>query len=294
MSGKKMFFGTRGAMRMIPCPRIDMDASKVGWRSSTLYLTGGAGMRDSIGSHAEYGMSWGGTRTGVRPIFDYADGLYDSHAGINLIYFLDPTAMDVNVLPQMWASPFQQAADGLTLFDSQRPQMVDTPSNALDYPMRSVTYLCNGESRSLWVPIPPGYVAWVGVHGVAEGLAGLTVATTFGLNTATPTLLPTLSINSTTRFSNSYAASGAVDGILLSLANNGPTSDDLFTWTGTMVQILKAGVTPDAGGFISGQGHSGCQFDGKPSKMVHQAHGGPYGDGRIDVAAKLVETGSWL
>lgn len=293
--GERMYFGVRGNMRWIKMPRIDMAAPRVGWGSKSQYLNGGAGVRGSVGAHYEYVMSWGGGRDEMRPIFDYANGIYDTQEGVNLIYFLDPTVMDKNVLPALWASPFQQVVDGLTLFPSQKPKLVSTDVNSYDYPARSATYISNGPSRSLWVPIPPGYTAWVGVHGLAEGDAGITVATTYGLTSSTATLLETLPVDTDQRFSASYAASGSVDGILLTLADNGPASTDLFTWSGTIVQLIRTGQSPEIlGSFISGDGHSGCQFDGKPTKMVRQAKGGALGDGRLDVSAQLVETGSWL
>lgn len=289
-----MYFGVRGNMRMVKTPRIDMDVSKTGWGTSSQYLNGGAGVRTSTGAHKEYGMTWAGSRDDVRAITDYADGLYDTDEGVNLIYFLDPAAMDKNVLPQLWASPFQQSVDGLTLFPGQKASIDLTPSNGLGYPARSVSYLANRVPRSLWVPIPAGFTAWVGVHGVADAGAGLTVATTDGANSATPTLLDTLAVTDPTRFSASFAAGSNVDGILLAPANLGPGATERFTWAGTMVQILRNGITPAPGDFISGQGHSGCQFYPKPTLSTVMAHGSGTRDGWVNLSAKLIETGSWI
>lgn len=295
----KMWFGTRGHMQWIKCPRVDMDMSSVGWSTSSQYLVGGAGVRGSTSGHKVYDMSWGAlSREQARAITDYSDGIHDSHEGINLIYFIDPVTIGPhsNVLPQLWASPFQQGVDGLTLFQGQTPAVATTPVNNLGYPSRSVQYTANSIPSSVWVPIPPGYTAWVGAHGEATGGAGLTVATTLGNSSSTPTTLPTLPVTTATRFSNSYTASSLVDGILLSLANLGPASTDTFLWSGTMVQLLKNGSTPVDGGFISGQGHSGCQFSEKPSKSIQfLGHGGQNVDNaHISVAANLIETGSWL
>lgn len=286
----QMWFGTRGYMQWIPCPDVDGSAPTVGWSVSTQHLAGGMSVRSSTAAHKEYSWSWNGvTRDEIRPVLDYAAGVYDSQPGINLVYFQDPIAMDQNVLPALWASPFQTAIDGLSLFVDQSPEIITTPANSLRYPARSVIYTANTPSRSLWVPIPPGYTAWVGVHGSGDGSAGVLVATTNGLASGTPVLQPFLSVTDSTRFSTSFAASSTVDGILLSLSNNGPTSTDSFTWSGTMVQILKNGTTPTAGGFISGQGNSGCQFAEKPGQTAYSA----YYD-IVGVSAELRETGSWL
>src|SRR5690606_23968116 len=140
------------------------------WSTSSQYLNGGAGARGSTSSHKEYDMSWGTlNREKVRMITDYADGIYDTREGVNLIYFIDPTTTGPfsNVLPQLWAAPFQQGVEGLTLFSGQRPDIVQTPVNTFDYPARSIRYKANSTASSLWIPIPPGYTAWVGVHGEA-------------------------------------------------------------------------------------------------------------------------------
>lgn len=295
MAHAKMWFGTRGHMRWVRCPRVDMDLSSVGWSTQSQYLNGGAGGRGSTSSHKMYDMSWGAIpRNEVRNITDYADGIYDTNAGTNLIYFTEPTTMDVNVLPQLWASPFQQGVEGLTLFPGQTPQVVSTPFNTNGYPARSIEYVANAESRSLWVPIPPGFTAWVGVHGSATGGAGMSAATTSGLGTGTAVALTTLPVTSTTRFSHSFDASTNVDGVLLTLNNLGPSSTARFVWSGTMVQILKTGVTPSEGGFVSGQGHSGCIFTEKPSLSVQYLGNASRDDGQMSVAANLLEVGSWL
>lgn len=293
----KMWFGTRTRMQWVDCPRIDMDLSSVGWSTESQYLNGGAGARGSLSSHKVYDMSWSAmNRADVRSITDYADGIYSSQDGVNLIYFVDPTTVGhySNVLPQLWASPFQQGVEGLTLLQNQSPSVVTTPSNTLGYPARSIQYTANSPATSLWVPIPPGYTAWVGVHGSATGGAGLTAATTLGQSSATPVLLPTLSVASSTRFSNSYTSSSSVDGILLSIANLGPGSTDTFTWSGTIVQLLKTGVTPQSGAFVSGQGHSGCQFSEKPSVSIQFLGREASDNAQLSVAANLIETGSWL
>lgn len=293
----EMWFGTRGRMKWVRCPRVDMDLSGVGWSTSSQYLNGGAGGRGSTSSHKVYDMSWSGiNRAQVRSITDYADGIHSPNEGINLVYFIDPTTVGrySNVLPQLWAAPFQQGVEGLTLFQGQSPEVVQTPVNTYDYPARSVQYTANSNPSSVWVPIPPGYTAWVGVHGAATGAAGLTVATTLGQTSATPVTLPTLPVTSATRFSDSYQASASVDGILLSLANLGPGSTDTFIWSGTMVQLLKNGTTPDTGSFISGQGHSGCQFSEKPSVSVQYLGRNAVDGAQMSVAANLIETGSWL
>ena len=56
-----------------------------------------------------------------------------------------------------------------------------------------------------------------------------------------------------------------------------------------MVQILRTGRTPQPGGFISGQGNAGCEFDADPTQTPYNAV-----LDRVGMSAKLIETGPWL
>jgi hypothetical protein len=97
---------------------------------------------------------------------------------------------------------------------------------------------------------------------------------------------PTILTTATTTRVNTEIGSGAT-GIELSLDN---TSGGTFTLAGMIVQVLAEGVTPSTGGFISGQGHSGCRFLGRPARV-------PYDTDRLDLvglSAKLGEVGEWV
>lgn len=279
----RMWFGTRGYMRWVPCPERDSDLQNVGWGSSMQYLNGSAGVLASSGSHGDYTLSWNAiSRAQGRDITDYAAGIYDSVPGKNLIYFHLPNVMDVNVLPPVWASPAQAAADGFTLVPGQKGS-VTLGDGSNGYPPRSVTYTATSSSRTIWIPIPPGYTAHVGAHGTALG-GGVTVTQTAGntdLATSTLAMLPTTG----NRF-NATFSSASCDGIRLALVNTGNSAHSV-TLTGLIVQILPTGTTPEQGGFLSGQGHSGCEFDEKPQVSPR------YID-LVAVSAHLIETGSWL
>lgn len=286
---RMMYFGTRGYMQWVPACATNPDFSQVGWNSQMQYLNGGAGVRSSAGSHKEYTMSWdSASRDALRPIIDYASGVYDSTDGINLIYWLDPMAMDKNLLPMLWSFPAQGVADGLTLTPGQDPTVGSTPYNTLGYPARSATYRTNISSQTVWVPIPPGYTAWVGVHGSKTGSAGVVATPTQGAAQLAPVEPALLSVTSTTRVNTSFDST-TCDGIILALKNTGVNSTDTVTISGMIVQVLPTGSVPATGGFISGQGHSGCQFLEKPSQTPRSA-----ALDKIALSAKLIETGTWL
>lgn len=279
-----MWFGTRLHMQEITDPQIDPDYSSVGWGETTQYLNGGLGVSSSVAAHQEFFLSWGlMSRADVRKITDYSDGVY----GTGLIYWVDPVAADMNVLPQQWASPSIGAYDGVPLAGDVRPTASTNPVLTQGYPGELATYTITTEDtlRSVFVPIPPGHSAWVGVHGASDAQDFVKVTPYTG-STAGAVVHPTILTTATTTRVNTEIAGGAT-GLELSLDN---TTGGTFTLAGMIVQILADGVTPETGGFISGQGHSGCKFIGRPMRVPHTVGGLDL----VQVSAKLGEVGEWV
>ena len=286
-----IWMGPRGNGMWIPAPSISsLDFSPLGYSNQVNYLNGGAGVRTSYASHKEYAMQWTyRSRDALRPIQDIAAGMY----GTGLIYWCDPMAMDKNVLPEHWAWPAQAALDAPILVNASsgtRPSSSATPANTLGYPATSISYPVAGTSQTLHVPIPPGYVAWVGWHGSSNGNGGVIVTPVYGpASTGAATYPTVLSVSSSTRVNTSYSSTAMI-GIDISLGVGSASSPaTTVVLSGLIVQILKIGASPSTGGFISGQGNSGCLFLGKPKQTPYSA---PLD--QMGMAARLVETGGWL
>lgn len=327
MAGNRnmMWFGTRDLMQWIPCPQINSDFSEHGWSAGTTqYLNGGAFTRKSYTTHKEYNLQWPPVkgRDQLIPVTNYSSGLY----GNGPIYFIDPMAMDKNVLPQFWASPMLAQYDAPILLGNKKPSVSPTAANNNGYPVQSARYdYTNTERQTVYIPIPPGYTAWVGAHGQSDGFGGVRV---------TPYLSKTLPASATAIALRPVADDVRVDtpfdgntfvGIQIDLSLDGDApvideggsylypatdlypSEDLVpvgpSWeppdtratyaviAGIMVQILKTGRFPKKGGFVSGQGHSGCSFEAQPMVTSYSAALGD--DGYIGMNAKLVETYGW-
>jgi hypothetical protein len=286
-----IWIGPRGNALWVPAPSVsNIDFSPSGYSNQVNYLNGGAGVRSSWASHREYVMQWTlKSRDSLRPLQDMAAGMY----GTGLIFWSNPMAMDRNVLPECWAWPAQAALDAPILVNGStgvRPTSSATPANTLGYPATSISYPVSGTSQTLHVPIPPGYVAWLGWHGTSNGNGGLIVTPVYSASSVGPATYPAiLPVTSTTRCNTSYSSASMV-GIDISFgvgAVAGPATSVIYS--GIMVQILPIGATPTLGGFISGQGDSGCVFATKPKNT-------PYNQplDQVGAAAKLVEVGSWV
>lgn len=286
---RRIYFGTKERMVAIRAPRIDYDSSRVGWDGGvTQLLNGGAYVRRSTTGHKTYSFSWSGlSRDEIRLISDYAEGVY----GDGAIYFIDPFAMNKNLLPQHWATPRLAYSDALTLTGQDRASMIYNPvqlTNNLNYPQQFATYttatgLPTVTSRPrFYLPIPPDYTAWFGSHGNGEITAAnsLLQVTT---NTGTVTNIPQLTTTTDQRFSNSWDGT-SVSSIEISMTNTTGTA----TPAGMMLQLLPTGTLPTSGGFISGQGHSGTRFASMPTLQNYSAALDMTG-----LTAQLVEDDAW-
>ena len=278
----KMWMGTREVMLEVPCPNVGMPSSKNGWFNTLDYLNGGSSVRRSTAASKRYEMTWNSiTRDEARLILDLADRLY----GTGDIYWLDPFVADKNVLPQMWASPMQGVYDGLPLIGYPRPTAsLGAPQNG--FPVQSaINEVIPGDvSRKIWVPIPAGYSAHIGVYG-ENGTGGKVYATPTinATSYATPQEITLMDTNNTARANLVVSASSGYTGVELSLGGDGT-----ILLTGMMVQVLKDGRTPQPGGFISGQGNSGCQFSAQPEYTPYSA-----AFDNVGLVASFIETGSW-
>ena len=274
---KTMYFGSRERMAWVPCPKIDVDLSKTGWSTSGKYLNGGSYVRRSATGAKSYTFSWNlASAEDIHKVLDYADGVY----GSGPFYFLEPFAQDTNLFPQYWASPRLATLDAPSLIRDKRPTLSPgVPS--LDYPAPSTNYtLADGDTfRQLDIPVPPGYALHVGIHGFSTGTAAVVVGA--GESPAVPMTL----LSKTTTVRTNYIVSGDDAGWAhITLSGVGQLS--LY---GMIAQIRPIGDTVPEGGFISGRGHSGCEFDGFPSVNGYSAALDKQG-----ATALLTEVAAWL
>lgn len=280
---RKMWFGTRDRMKWVECPAVNVSASKTGVFIKTDYLSGGVNVKRSASAYKQYELSWEmRTRSEMRLITDFADQLF----GTGAIYWADPFVMDTNMLPQSFGAPFLGGLDGIILSGkTERPTLVRTDTNNNGYPTQSVIYTVGTETKpTTWVPVPPGYTAWVGAHGVAGSGGTVRVTpTTAGYVLGTPVDLPLLSVIGTTRVNQSFDST-VCDGITVALGGSGT-----LTLSALIVQLLPTGVTPTVGDYISGQGQSGCSFAEQPELNQYSA-----ALDKVGLSVQLVETQQWL
>lgn len=286
-----MWMGTRNYERWVPAAKVNADFSSVGNRDQDQYLNGGAGVRGVKDGHKEYNLTWSSKRReALAPVLDLAKGLYDEGLDNDLIYFVDPTVYDWNILPDMLAAPYKTGVSGVPLTNDTNgypvyPSIDASPRNSYGYPARSATYTVSASTvpaPPLYIPIPPGKTLWLGVHGTAAG-ARLMVTPFNGPAALTPVAATLLPSDTDQRVNMSWSNADGVSGVEIALGATAGT----ITLQGLIGQILDDSIVPFPGDFISGEGNSGCEFANIPTLS-------PYLNGKLwGMAAKLVEVGAW-
>lgn len=280
-----MYLGTREKARWVADPAPGAGYIAAGWSANMSYMNGGAMQRNSSNSHMEYELTWGSlSRDQIAEIEDYGYGLY----GDGLIYWLDPVAMDRNLFNVGWSVAKIAAEDGIPLTGLTRPERQLIGDMSLDYPLYGATYsVTEGDNaRTFYCPLPDGYTAWIGAHGVANSQGLLVQPLLNGVPSGGSIGIGIQSVTTTTRFGGSVDGTSTVNGIDISVDTSASAT---LTFAGLMLQVLPTGVTPATGGFIAGRGNSGCKFDSKLRRVPYSLPGESIG-----LSAKLVEVGDWL
>lgn len=279
---KLMWFGSRSYPQWIPCPAADTDMNSVGWSTKAQYLNGRAFVRRSATSHREYQFSWNLTsKAALQPIYDYAAGVY----GPAPYYFIDPASYDGNILPEWWAAPGMATIDAPILFGTTIPTVIANTNQTQGYPTIGAVYTTSvgPAKQTLYIPIVPGYVFWIGAHTTMTGTSKVTITPYTGTTAGTPVNLTSLSVSTTTRVNASVSSASGYTGVEITLTGTGTA-----TLYGLIAQMLLVGVTPPTGGFIGGQGNSGCDFEETPTRHVYSQ---AVGLDLIGASALLTEIG---
>lgn len=281
---QQFWFGTRGHERWVKAPATSADFSRKGYATQLNFVNGGASVRRSAATHAEYNMSWPVLgRLELRPVLDFASRVYDNDplakylVAENLVYFIDPMEMDLNLAPINWGNPVLACIDAPSLFKDARPAAMATAPNSADYPTFSAKYTFTAATvpRSFYIPIPPGHTLYAGFHGSATGTAGVQVTPVGGASSK----LSALGLGQT-RVSDSFTGVKGVDIQLVGSIGN------TLTLTALILQVIRNDRVPEAGGYISGRGHSGCAFAAEPNVIALSS----VNEGaEVSANAKLVE-----
>lgn len=286
MSG--VYFGNKDKQLWIKAPKTGLKASNSGKVVQNDYLSGRSSVKRSQASKRTYDPSWLGYQnsedgTSIYVLKDFADGLY----GNGPFYFLDPYAINQNVLPPHWAAPmltekdWPSIATGLTATFTQ--EFV-----ANNYPIRymSVDTTNDYESENkLVVIIPQDYALNFGWHGPAAGSStGVRIVPYLrATGNADTAINPTKLTTSSTTRTNTKIKGDTYSHVEIFVAT---TTAATVNITGMIAQILPENSSVTQGGFISGRGTTAIEFSQIPEIEYYSA---AIGDGLIGLSAGWIE-----
>lgn len=284
MADKTMLFGTEQYIQRVQAPATGMGRNLAQWRDVRTFLNGGAALRQSMMGHMEYSMSWGPfSQDEADKLMNFFNGLY----GPGPYYFLDPFAMDKNVLPQYIAAPFVGASDG---FSMANPSVVANPSPVAvnGHPMGAAGYTLSATSYSIFFRglVPAGYKVLVGSFGSVTGTAKMQVGVGFTPSTWVDVPVTT---DPNVRFTGSVTNATGADAFF-ALRWHGGASGGTVTARSLQAIVVPSTATTPTGAFVSGKGSSGIALSSSPQVTGYSA---VIPNANVAVSADFIEIGSW-
>lgn len=278
MAAKTMYFGTQDYATWVPAYDRGPSAPVEGWSASDKFINGGRAVRNSVGGSKMYDLTWALEKADdLRIITDYRSGMF----GTGLIYWLDPMAVRKNILPAHFATPFQQGYD-VPPMRGKKVTLQNTALNSLRRPIKTAVFETSPLAREIYVPIPPNHTAWLGVHGPNTGGTVSVVPATSATGRAPIEYITKIAVGSDLRYNMMYSGN-TYRGLHFGVQSGAH-------YTSANCVILPDGETPAMNGdFISGQGNSGCSFDGDIMQTPYNAN-----LELVGMTANLVEVGAWL
>ena len=289
MAGK-VYFGNKDKQTWIKAPASGLKAGSAGYVSETQLLNGGASIRRSQASHRKFSASWNGSMNSadatenLYTVKDYADGLY----GDGPYYWLDPFAMDQNILPPHWAAPMLAQKDWSDLSAGAIVPTFTAASVAHGYPIKYAEYVTTDGYESalkLTVIIPVDYALNFGWHGPSgSSSSGIRIVPYKRADgTADAALNPARIDAGGTVRTNTKIKGDTYSYVEIFLAT---TTASTVKITGMIAQVLPENSSVASGGFISGRGTTGLEFATFPQIDLYSS---AINDGWIGMSVDWVE-----
>lgn len=263
-----VYFGNLNKQTWIKAPLSGMKASNVGWSSETQLLNGRKHVRRSNGAARQFDASWvGGIKdenlaTSLATIRDFSTGIY----GDGPFYFLDPFAMNVNVMPPHWSMPALADNDWPKLSGEIEPTF-SASTTANNYPYEYAQYVTTAayySDRELVLIIPTGYRLHFGWHGPSgNGTTGIRITPYKRSDgTADTALNPTKITAGGTVRTNAQISGTTYSHVKIALATAAAATVNI---SAMIAQILPEGAVVASGGFVAGVGTTGVEFNQHPT-----------------------------
>lgn len=272
MSGK-VYFGTLEKMQWVKAPATGVNLGREGWIDTQTDLSGGSYAHQSAWGAKRFEFSWGASPSDeVYAITDYRSGVW----GSGLLYYVDPFAMDANVLPDNFSIPWKLKVMSRMGYDASLTP-VDALPTVRNLP-RGYRFFLGQVSPWVTIPIPPGYTLHVAYSATTNALQRRYPNNTTG--TVTATTAAAANWTWTAFNSTSYAH--------IALRWSPTASTDIY---GAIAVLLPTGQSPAVNKpWCLGRGNWGLAFAGEPQISGISAALGDSG-GLVSGSVSLLEVG---
>lgn len=289
---RKVYFGNAVKQTWIPAPKTGLSASSGAYFSDAQLLSGRAFVRRSGANHRRFSPAWVGSlnaddaTNSLHTIKDFFDGIY----GDGPFYWLDPFAIDTNLLPPHWASPMLSIKDWPKISSVGTATLVDTESNTRGYPYKSLRLTFGASVQTSTVVqriiLPADHKLHFGWHGEQNSGGATVYLRAYARSTGTPTDIETDPIAVSSPIRTNKSVSGAGYSMVDIIIKNPTASTSVIDIAGMIAQVLPEADSVAQGDFISGRGTMGLHFSSAPEITYISAK---INDGYVELSANLIE-----
>lgn len=289
---RKVYFGNSTKQTWIPAPQSGLSAGTSSFISQAQLLSGRQSVRRSKASSRSFGTSWVGPMNAaniedsIYTVKDFADGLY----GEGPFYWLDPYAIDTNLLPPHWAAPMLSGDDWPAITSIATVTKTTTPANNYNYPYQSLSLSFGATiiepTEKFRVIIPEGHKMHFGWHGVQSSGEATVIVRAYDRDTGAATDIETSPIAVTSQTRTNTQVRGNDYSHADIFFKNTAASTSVIQVSGMIMQVLPDTDSVDQGGFISGRGTTALQFVQMPEMEYYSAK---VNGGQIGLTATFME-----
>jgi len=289
---RKVYFGNAVKQVWIPAPKTGLDASTESYFNDAQLLSGRAFTKRSKANHRRFSPAWNGPlnapsiNDSLHTIKDYFDGIY----GEGPYYWLDPFAVDSNLLSPNWASPMLSQSGWGSISSVGTAASVDTAANNRNYPYKSLQLTFSDsvqESTDYFrVIIPTGYRLHFGWHGTQDSGEATIILRCHDRSDGTIDDVVTSPLSVSTGLRTNTQVSGLAYSMVDILVKNTDASTSVIDIAGMIAQVLPDLSAVAQGDFTSGRGTTGLLFSSAPSITYLSS---AINDGYVEVATTFVE-----
>jgi hypothetical protein len=293
MAGK-VYFGNANFQTFIEAPLSGLKASSSGYSATTNLLNGRSFVKRSNGASRAFSASWVGPMNStvladsLNTIKDFADGFY----GAGSVYWLDPYAMNQNLMPVHWGSP-SMAEQGWPAISGTITPTFNSLSPANGFPSKLANYSLPAnhvDTRRLTIIIPSTHTLHIGWHASAAGITASSAAgirmSGYNISGSPQSAVNPVSLltGGTTRTNQTF--NGATTSRVEIYLANGSASSSSVLISAIIAQVLPTGTSVATGGFISGRGTTALQFSSPVEIEYYSAN---INNGQIGLSTTLTE-----